>query len=209
MVLDEQELRRHLAAAADRASAPRFTIENLTSRIRRRRAKILGLVSASLLVVTAIAVAAPVALSGPDTPSAVHPSKAPFRLSFTVAVNGQSREFPESGRTPSFTVTSSKFLRIHISVIVPPHAEVTALWLGVTEGEFSPPAPNGQRPAGMRPVLARTRKVLTPGRHTFNLTWTMPAHISPGTTRWLAAAWETKQQGARVAQPVAELVTPL
>jgi hypothetical protein len=39
MVLNEDELRHHLAAAADHVSAPRFTLESLISRIRRRRAK--------------------------------------------------------------------------------------------------------------------------------------------------------------------------
>jgi hypothetical protein len=102
MVLDEQELRHHLAAAADRASAPRFTVDDLTCRVRRRRPKITGLVSGSLLAVAAIAVAVPVALSGSGTPPTAHPAVVPFRLSFTVAVNGQSRVFPKNGPAPSF-----------------------------------------------------------------------------------------------------------
>jgi hypothetical protein len=208
VILDEQELRQHLAAAADHASAPRFTIEGLISRSRRRRAKILGLVSGSLLAVAAIAVAVPVALSGPGTPpTASHPATAPFELSFTVAVNGQSRVFPKNGPPPSFTVTPGKHLRIRIGVIVPAHAKVTTLWLGVTKGVLSSPGRDGQRPAGMRPVLAHTRKPLTPGLHTFSLTWTMPAQLPRGTALSLVAAWTTKQQDASVAQPVAELVT--
>jgi hypothetical protein len=206
MILDEQELREHLAATAGHASAPRFSIEALISRIRRRRARILGLVSGSLLAVAALAVAVPVVLSGPGTPpSASHPEIAPFRLSVTVAVNGR---FKKTGSPPSFTVTPGEHLRIQIGVIVPAHAKVTTLWLGVTKDGFSSPGRNGQRPAGMRPVLAHTRKPLTPGLHTFTLTWTMPAQLPSGTTLWLVAGWTTRQEDASVGQGVAELVTP-
>jgi hypothetical protein len=205
MILDEQELRQHLAAAAGHVSAPHFTIDGLISRIRRRRAKILGLVSGALLAVAAIAVAIPVALSGPGTPPTLFAPKPPLRLPFTVAVNGRS---PKNGSPPRFTVTPGKHLRIHIGVIVPAHARVTTLWLGVTKGGFSSPGQDGQRPAGMRPVLAHTRKPLTPGLYTFRLTWTMPAQLPRGTTLWLAAAWDTRQQNDRAAQPVAEFVTP-
>jgi len=205
MILDEQELREHLAAAAGHVSAPRFTIEALISRIRRRRARILGLVSGSLLAVAALAVAVPVALSGPGTPQTAFAPSPVFRLSVTVAVNGQ---FKKNGSPPSFTVTPGEHLRIQIGVIVPAHAKVTTLWLGVTKDEISSPGRDGQRPPGMRPVLAHTRKPLTPGLHTFTLTWTMPAQLPPGTTLSLAAAWTTRQQDASVAQFVADLVTP-
>jgi hypothetical protein len=208
MVLNEDELRHHLAAAADHVSGPRFTLESLISRIRRRRAKIIGFVSGSLLAVAAIAVAVPVALGGASTPMPGYPPKIPFRLSFTVAVNGQSRVFPENGPPPSFTVTPGEQLRIHIGVTVPAHAKVTALWLGVSKGAFGSPGPDGQPPMGVRPILAHARKPLTPGLHTFRMTWTMPAQLPRGTTLWLIAAWATKQQDDRAAQPVAELVTP-
>src|SRR5215813_11089453 len=101
MVLSEHELRERLETAADRASAPRFTIDGLAGRIRRRRARILGLVSGSLLAVAAIAVAVPVALSGSGAPPTASPAQLPFRLSFTVAVNGQSQAFPTRIRRPS------------------------------------------------------------------------------------------------------------
>ncbi len=205
MILDEQELRQHLAAAADHVSAPRFTVDGLISRIRRRRARILGLISGSLLAVTALAVAVPVALSGPVTPPVGSAPGVVFRLSFTVAVNGHSRK---NGSTPSFTVTPGKHLRIHIAVIVPAHAKVTTLWLGITKDGFSSPGRDGQRPPDMRPVLAHTRKSLTPGRHTFTLTWTMPAQLPGGTTLWLVAGWTTRQEDASVGQGVAELVAP-
>jgi hypothetical protein len=206
MILDEQELRQHLAAAADRVSTPRFTADGLISRIRRRRARILGLVSGSLLAVAALAVAVPVALSSPGTPpTGSHPATAPFRLSFTVAVNGQSRK---TGSPPRFTVTPGQHLRIQIGVIVPAHAKVTTLWLGITKDGFRSPGRDGQRPPDMRPALAHTRKPLTPGLRTFRLTWTMPAQLPSGTTLWLVAGWTTRQEDASVGQGVAELVTP-
>ena len=210
MVLDEQELRQHLAAAADHVSAPRFTIEGLTGRIRRRRAKFLGLVSGSLLAVAAIAVAVPVALSSPGIPlraAAGVPPRPLFRLSYTVAVNGQSRVFPKNGPPPSFTVTPGEHLRIRIGVTVPAHAKVTTLWLGVTKDGFMAPGLNGQRPPNMRPVLAHTRRPLTPGLHTFRLTWTTPAGLRRGTILFLAAGWATRQEYASVGQGVAELFT--
>ena len=208
MILDEQRLRQHLAATADHASAPRFTIEALISRARRRRAKVLGLVSGSLLAVAAIAVAVPVALSGAGAPSLARPEVAPFRLSLTVAVNGQSQVIRENGPPPSFNVSPRQHLSINVGVIVPARATVTTLWLGVTKDSLSPPGPNGQRPNDMNPVLAHARQPLTPGLHTFRLTLTVPAQLPRGTSLLVVAAWATQQEDASVAQPVAELVMP-
>jgi hypothetical protein len=209
MVLDEQELRELLAAAADRASPPRFSMASLAARIGRRRARITGLAASSLLAVAAIAVAVPVALNGPSTvPMSGYqsrPAVLPFRLSFPVAVNGQSR-VAKAG-LPTFTVTPGERLRIRIGVTVPAHARVRTLWLGVSNGAITSPGPDGQRPASMHPVLARIREPLTPGLHTFRLTWTMPTGLPRGYTVWLIAGW-TYRQGA-VGQGVAELVTPL
>jgi hypothetical protein len=187
MVLNEDELRHHLAAAVDHVGAPRFTLESLISRIRRRRAKILGLVSGSLLAVAAIAVAVPVALSGKSTPSVKHPpAKIPFPLSFTVAVNGQSRVFPKNGPPPSFTVTPGEDLRINVDVTVPAHHRVTALWLGISGGVIG-------TPSDLHPILAHTRKPLGPGSHRFRLRWTVPAGLRPGTLRYMAAEWDIRQ----------------
>ena len=187
MVLNEDDLRRHLAAAADHVSAPRFTLEGLISRIRRRRAKVLGLVSGSLLAVAAIAVAVPVALSGASTPSAKHPpAKIPFRLSFKVAVNGQSQVFPKNGPPPGFTVTPGQGLRINVDVTVPAHHAVTALWLGISGGVIG-------TPSELHPILAHTRRPLGPGSHRFRLRWTVPTGLRPGTLRYVAANWDIQQ----------------
>jgi hypothetical protein len=96
LVLDEHELRERLAAAADLTSAPRFTADDLTGRIRLLRAKIAGLVSGLLL-------AGPVALTGPGTAPESRPSVVPFQLSFTVVVNGRARAFPRHGMPPSLS----------------------------------------------------------------------------------------------------------
>jgi hypothetical protein len=144
MGLNQDELRQRLTEAAESVSAPRFTLECLSSRIRRRRAKILGLGSGSLLAVAAIAVAVPVTLGGHGTPLRTRPMLPPFHLSFTAAVNGQSRVFPKNGPPPSFTVTRGEHLRIRIGVIVPAHARVTTLWLGVATGAFGPPTGSGR-----------------------------------------------------------------
>ena len=187
MVLDEQELRRQLAAVADHVSAPSFTLEGMISRIQRRRAKVLGVVSGSLLTVAAIAVAVPVALSGMNTLPAKHPpAKIPFRLSFTVAVNGQSRVFPKNGPPPNFTVTPGEDLRINVDVTVPAHHRVTALWLGISGGVIG-------TPSDLHPILAHTPKPLGPGSHRFRLRWTVPAGLRPGALHYVAAEWDIRQ----------------
>jgi hypothetical protein len=183
----------------------RETTRPLPARPRppRRRATFAA-ASASLLVAAATAVAVPVVLSGTSTSPMEVSAKAPFRLSFTVAVNGQSRVFPKNGPPPSFTVSPGESLKIRIGVIVPAHARVTALWLGVARGAFGPGRDG--RPIGVRPILAHTRRPLTPGLHTFRLRWTVPAALSDGTA--LVATWATKENQARAGQFIAELATP-
>ena len=197
MVLNEDVLRQQLAAAADHVSAPRFTHESLISRVRRRRTKILGLASESLLAVAAVAVAVPVALSGTSTPSAKHPpAKIPFKPSFTVTINDQSQVFPENGPPPRFTVAPGEHLRIDVDVAVPGHQKVTALWLGISGVVMGPPSE-------LHPILAHTRKPLGPGSHRFRLQWTVSAGLRPGTLRYVTAAWDTPQ--GRMGQFLARL----
>ena len=208
MALDEHELREQLEAAAEYVTPPRFTTERLISRVRRRRAKIIGLFTGALLAVVAIAITVPVALTGPSSPSSAHPQTAPFRLSFTMAVNGQARVFPKGGAPLSLTVTPGQRLGIRIGVVVPARAKVTALWLGISKGAFGTPGRNGQRPSGVRPILVHTRRPLTAGLHTFGLTWTAPVQFPRGTSLKLIAAWGTKQGDASVSQIVAVLTPP-
>lgn len=204
MVLDEQHLRQRLTSAAGQAGAPRFTAESLAGRIRRRRTRILTLFSASLLIVAAAAVAIPVALTGSGGRPVMHPEKAPFLLTYTVAVNGRSHAFAENGSPPTFAVALGEPLTIDVGVRVPARAEVRVLWLGISRGILSSPGPDGQQPAGMRPALAHTLQPLAAGLHTFSLTWTVPAGLRARTVL-LVAGWTTKQQDAAVGEPVALL----
>jgi hypothetical protein len=110
---------------------------------------------------------------------ATAPAAVRLRLSFTVAVNGQSRPRPKNAPPPVFTLPPGK-LRIRVGVIVQARAKVTNLWLGVAKGALGSPGPHGQRPPGLRPILAHAPGPLTPGLHTFRLTWTMPAHLPRG-----------------------------
>jgi hypothetical protein len=197
MTFDEQDLRERLEAVAAQAGPPRFTVEGLIGRIWRRRARIIGLILGSVLAVAAIAVAVPVSLSGQGTPPIARPAVIPFSPSFTVRVNGQSGMHPQGGRIPRFAVSPGEQLRISIGVTVPAHTRVTALWLGVSGDVLG-------TPRDMRPILARTRKPLIPGLHTFRLRWTVPVGLPRGTTRYLVANWEAEQ--ASVAQFIAELV---
>jgi hypothetical protein len=205
--IDEQELRQRLATVAAQASPPGFTIESVIGRIRRRRARIIAAVSASFLAIAAIAVAVPIGLSAPSRPTAApHPSNFPFQLSFTVAVNGRSMVLPllaGGGPFPSFAVTSGENLAITVDVTVPPHATVTAIWLGVAEGAFSA-SPAG-RPTGVNAILAHSRRSLTPGVHLFRLRWTVPTGVQPGTNLALTATWSARD--FTVGQYIAELFT--
>jgi hypothetical protein len=120
-------------------------------------------------------------------PSAKHaPPKLPPRLSFTVAVNGQSQVFPENGPPPSFAVTPGEDLRINVDVTVPAPHEVTALWLGISGGVMG-------TPSDLHPILAHARKPLGPGSHRFRLRWTIPAGLQPGALRYVVGLWDIQQ----------------
>ena len=207
MVLDEQDLRKRLKATADRVQGPSFTAAEVAGRIRRRRAKIIGLVSGLSLVVAAVAVAVPVTLINPSPgPESVPGRPAVVKMRFTVTVNGQTRPRPKNGPPPVFTLHPGEHLSIRVDVLVQQHAKVTNLWLGITRGRIGSPGPGGQRPAGLQPVLAHSPRQLTPGPHTFRLAWTMPAHLPRGGSVLLAAGWE--QPDASIGSFMAEFVLP-
>lgn len=198
MLLDEQELRQHLAAAAGRASAPRCDVDHLAARIRRRRAGIIGLFSGSLVAVAVLAVAVPLGLRGGGMTSG-HPGVIPFRLSFTVAVNGRPRPFHANG-PPAFTVTPGEKLRIDVGVIVPAHATLTGVWLGITNGMLSPRA---HGPASMHPILAaRAHGLLRHGVHRFTLRWAVPASLLPGDARQVSIEWAWSQPPPGVGEQI-------
>jgi hypothetical protein len=208
MSIDEQEVRRRLEAVAAQVSPPRFSLEGLTGRIRRRRARIVAAAAGLFLAVAAAAVV-PIGLSAPSPPPRAEAPPAirfPFKLSFTVAVNGRSMMTPpigHGGPFPAFAVTPGEKLAINVTVTVPAHATVTAIWLGVAHGLYS--AWPGGRPTGLSPILAHSATPLTQGLHVFRLRWTVPVPIRPGTIPWLVAAWTAHD--FQIGQFIAELVT--
>ena len=117
------------------------------------------------------------------------PSAAPFKVTFTVTVNGRG---PSASRIlPRFTVRPAQLLAINVVVTVPGRARVSALWLGISAGGPLGSGPKG--PTGVHPVLLHSSQVLTAGRHSFWLRWRTPAKARPGTGLYLAAEWASRQ----------------
>jgi hypothetical protein len=202
MTIDEQELRRRLEMTAAQASEPRFTIDDLTRRIRRRRARVVTAAAGGAVVAALAAVAVPLALSSISHPGASHP-EGPVELSYVVTVNGRSQMV--SGTPPDYVITPGENLTMTVDVIIPPHITLTGLWLGVTNGVLAP-RPTG--PADMSPILAAsTRAPLGPGRHRFGMHWVVPTALSPGTDRQLSVEWAWSNQAgpATAERIVAEL----
>lgn len=203
MTIDEQELRRRLKVTAAQASEPRFTIGDLTRRIRRRRARVVTAAAGGAVVAAVAAVAVPLALSSASHPPTNQP-EGPVELSYVVTVNGQTQRI--SGPTPpGYVITPGENLTMIVDVTIPPHIALTGLWLGITNGVLTP-RPTG--PADMSPILAAsTRAPLGPGRHRFGMHWVVPTALRPGTDRQLSVEWAwSNQAGPALAERiVAEL----
>lgn len=202
MTIDEQELRRRLKVTAAQASEPRFTIDDLTRRIRRRRARVVKAAAGGAVAAAVAAVAVPLALSSTGHPAASQP-EGPVELSYVVTVNGQAQLIP--GRTqPRYVITPGENLTMTVDVTIPPHITLTGLWLGITNGVLTP-RPTG--PADMSPILARTRAPLGPGRHRFGMHWVAPTALRAGTDRQLSVEWAWSNQAGPAAAEriVAEL----
>ncbi len=129
------------------------------------------------------------------------PAHFPFRLSFTVAVNGRSRVLPRDGIPPRFIVAPGGNLVINVDVTVPVRTTVTTLWLGISR-HGNGVGPHG--PIGVRPILVRTRGPLTHGLHSFRLHWVAPVGPRRGTSLHLIATWAAKH--AITGQTIADLV---
>jgi hypothetical protein len=213
MQTDQEQVRRHLAATAAGASAPRFTAKDVAVRVwrvRRRRARI----GAAVSVVAAVAAAVVVPLTLGGTPGTVSapvsagrnsastsaggftpgpvPGPAALPWTGTVTVNGQALGVPESladGPTdePQFDVAPGETVTIAMTVTVPAHSEMTKFFLGIT-GDTAGIGPRG--PIGMKPVLT-TASHLAPGAHKFTVQWTVPKGTAPklGYQLAMAAFW--------------------
>lgn len=186
MPIDEQELRSRLAGTAALAGPPRFTAEDLAANVRRarRRRRRTGIIAAAAVAVAASAVAIPLTRGGTGQPVMSEPAPLPPGLSYTVTANGQTRSVSANGGGPPlFTISPGERLTVTVEVRVPGPEQVTALWLGITNGVLS-----GH--ANMEPVLAASTRVpLRPGAHRFVLHWAVPAGLRPGSSRQLSAQW--------------------
>jgi hypothetical protein len=211
VAITEQEFRRQLDAAAVLARPPRFTMDDLTRRIRSRRRRIRLGVSAGIATIAAMAIAFPLGLSGgpaghPGTNQEGMSVPAPVMrsLRFEVTVNGQravnlpTRHPKGCGTTPAnpcpaplgagFTVSPGEHLNMRVMVTIPVRARLSGLWLGISSGTFG--SSNDGAPVGLRPILVQDRRDLAPGQHLFRLAWTVPATARPGAVNWLAFSWD-------------------
>ncbi len=211
MSIDERELRSRLAESAALAGPPRFTAEDLAARvrrIRRRRRSRAGIIAAVSVAAVGSAVAIPLTRGGTSQPVMSAPGPPPPGLSYTVTANGQTRAVSATGAVPLFTITPGERLTVTAEVTVPGPQAMTGLWLGITSGMLAP-RPGG--PADMNPILAASTRVpLRPGAHRFVLHWTVPAGLSPGTSRQLSVewAWPGPEPG-EAEQFVADFAVPL
>jgi hypothetical protein len=209
MPTDQTELRRHLAATAARASAPRFTVSDVAvrvGRVRRRRAGIAMAVSAAAVVAAAVAVpfavnSASTGTSAQQSASAFPPAEGTGPLpgsakgapvsTWTVTVNGGAQALPQSlaDDPPKFDVAPGEKVTVAVTVTVPAHTEMTKFFLGITlsTGE-SGIGPRG--PIGMKPVLTTAAR-LAPGTHTITAHWTVPLNAAnqSGYQLAIAEAW--------------------
>jgi hypothetical protein len=135
-------------------------------------------------------------------PGASCPAIAP-RVTFIPTINGKTAALRKDGHVPRYRVGSGASLTIHVTVTVPKHVKVTALWFGISTGTWGS-GPEG-RPVGMNPVLAQFHQPLSAGSHTFDLRWHTPQH-GPATSLYLTYAWSSTQPPARVAGPVATFI---
>lgn len=190
MSIDEHELRERLAAVAAQVTEPRFTVEAVARRIRRRRARIITMVSGPVLAVAGLALALALGLVGPGTGSRpASPPPAPVWLPIKISVHGQVRLVPRLGILPRFVIAPGEHVQINVDVTVPKNVRVEALWLGIVKAERSSLGPAG--PIGWTSVLVRISEPMTPGSHTFNLRWVAPGGLRPGRTLHLIAFWVT------------------
>jgi hypothetical protein len=207
MSIDERELRSRLAETAALAGPPRLTTEDLAARvqgIRRRRRSRAGIIAAVSVAAVASAVVIPLTRGGTSQPISAPPPPPPG-LSYTVTANGQTRAVSATGAVPLFAITPGARLTVTVEVTVPGPRAMRALWLGITNGMLAP-RPAG--PADMNPILAASTRVpLRPGAHRFVLHWTVPAGLSPGTSRQLSVEWAWSAGEAE--RIVAEFAVPL
>jgi hypothetical protein len=126
------------------------------------------------------------------------------RVAFIPIINGVSFAPRTDGHVPRVRVRPGEHLVMRITVTVPRHVTIAALWFGISTGTWGD-GPNG--PTGMNPVLAHYVLPLAAGSHTFGLDWRFPHHRT-GTSLYLTYAWSSHQPDASVEGPIATLALP-
>jgi hypothetical protein len=97
-------------------------------------------------------------------------------VTFIPTINGKAAVLRKDGHVPRYRVRSGESLMMRVTVTVPKHVRVTALWFGISTGTWGN-GPKG-RPIGMNPILAHYHQPLSAGSHTFGLRWGIPKHGS-------------------------------
>jgi hypothetical protein len=124
------------------------------------------------------------------------------RVTFIPAINGKSAAPRKDGHAPSYRVRPGERLIMRVTVTVPSHLTLTALWFGISTGIVG----GGSNGTGsMHPILAHYRQPLSTGSHTFGLRWRVPKRRS-GTSLYLVTSWSSRHPPANVGQFVAQLI---
>ena len=156
-----------------------------------------GLVSALLVAVLAVGgcSASPRCPAGASCPASLPPGPA-----YLLTVNGHSVPAGRDDALPRIRVAPGQPLVIDVTVTMPRHTSITALWLGISAASYGF---SHHRPAGLNPILAVSRKPMSAGPRTFRLRWRFPWHHRGALL--LVSAWSSSRPSADVARPIATL----
>jgi hypothetical protein len=125
------------------------------------------------------------------------------RLAYVITINRHSAAYAgQGGAQPRYHIRPGEHLQMTVSVTVPSHLRLTALWLGISHGTWGT-GPRG-RPTGMNPILAHSRQPLSTGMHTFRLHWHVPGG-QPGGSLYLVSDWSSQQPPVGTAGAIAVL----
>ncbi len=195
MPLKEHDISERLAAAAAQVGEPRFAVESVIRRIRRRRARRIARASLSVAVValgTAVSLFSLGAGNPPARPATQSPP--PAWLPIRISVLGQTALITHPGSRQVFAVPAGRRVPITAQVNVPHAVRVRTLWLGISTADRTSGGPAG--PTGWAATLLRTTKPLTSGHRTFRLRWTVPGALPPGSRVYLIAYWVAGRSAA-------------
>jgi len=188
MLTGEQEIGDRLAAVAAQVREPRFGVESVARRIRRRRACFITMAGVSMAAMAVGVVSVLFGLGTGSLPAkSAHQSPPAVWLPIRISVSGQTAVVTRSSPRPGFVVPAGRRLPITAQVTVPHGVRVQKLWLGIVTADRSAGGPAG--PTGWAAVLLRATKSLTSGQRTFRLRWAASRALRPGSKVYLIAYW--------------------